>query len=385
MINFTLLNIKVNIHFSFLIFVLIFIGIEDILSFKMILQAIVLFLSLLIHEYGHGLTALYFGKNPEINLVAFGGNTTYNSYKITQKQDFFITLNGPLFQSLLILLAFYLLKSNIFYNYYLRYFLHITMDFNIFWCLVNLIPLYPLDGGHLMRSLLTMKFKEKGLKISLIISSSCSVLGSTYFFTNNYFFFAILFFFYGIQNYQEFTRNRFHIKQSDFSKFNDGIKASDNNELKKAKSIFKKLLKKNTNTNIKFSALESLADVLYKEKENKKAYNMLLNSDHNYLKKGKCLLCKLAFYEKNYELIKKYSVDIYEIEPSYEIAILNSKAYACLNNPELSGGWMKTASLFEDSKKDELIDIIKDTIYDKVRNQSSFKTNVKDLYEKKLF
>jgi hypothetical protein len=37
-----------------------------------------------------------------ITLEAFGGNAQYDSYRITPKQSFLITLNGPLLQSVLI-------------------------------------------------------------------------------------------------------------------------------------------------------------------------------------------------------------------------------------------------------------------------------------------
>ena len=150
--------------------------------------------------------------------------------------------------------------------------------------------------------------------------------------------------------------------------------------MEKAKAIFKKLLRTKSNT-IRNSAKESLAYVFYKENEKKKSYKMLLKTDHDLLKKGKCLLCKLAYEEKNYALIERYSREIYDIEPSYEIALLNSKAFACLNNPKYAGGWLQTASLFENVQKETLRNILNEKIYESVKEDKTFKQCIQNFYE----
>ncbi|NGX53089.1 MAG: hypothetical protein KR126chlam5_01397, partial [Candidatus Anoxychlamydiales bacterium] len=90
---------------------------------------------------------------------------------------------------------------------------------------------------------------------------------------------------------------------------------------------------------------------------------------------------KLAFVEKNYLLIEKYSQEIYQIDPSYEIALLNSKSFAFLNNPKYSAGWLKTASLFENVKKKTLTEILQDKMFDNVRNDKTFKQHTKTIFK----
>jgi hypothetical protein len=126
-------------------------------------------------------------------------------------------------------------------------------------------------------------------------------------------------------------------------------------------------------------AIESLAEIFYKEKEEEKAYNLLLKTDHSQLKTGKCLLCKLAYMKKNYALVEKYSQDIYAIDPTEETALLNSRAFASLNNPDLAGGWLKTASLFENMNKESLQTILEDRIYNPVREKEDFKQYLEDI------
>ncbi len=379
--KFTFLKIPVLIHPSFWISLVFFVGVYDSLSYEKLILGLVFIFSLLFHEYGHGLTAQYFGKNPKIDLIAFGGSTSYYDSSLTKKQRFLITLNGPLFTGILILLSYYLLKADISLNYYMRYFLYVTMRLNIFWGIINLIPIYPLDGGKLLAYILETSFGEKGLKTSLFIGNISAILACIYGFGNNYYIIGYLSLIYGLQNLQKYYQVGFGFhKKNNYTLYNDSLKAIESNQTKKAKIILRKLLKAKDN-NIKISAIETLANVLYKENENKKAYALLLKSDHQLLKTGKCLLCKLAFVEKNYLLIEKYSQEIYQIDPSYEIALLNSKSFAFLNNPKYSAGWLKTASLFENVKKKTLTEILQDKMFDNVRNDKTFKQHTKTIFK----
>lgn len=374
--KFTFLKIPVYIHPSFWIFSIVFSRVCNSLSMISFFYIIVVFISLIVHEYGHGLIALHFKASPRIELHAFGGTTYFNG-NLSKKQTFFVTLGGPLFESFLIIIPYYFLKFNLFHNYYINCFLILFYRINLFWCLVNLIPIYPLDGGHLLKYLLFNKFGEKGDKISFIISVICAVLASSYFLVNKYFAFGSILLIYGFQNLQMLKQFKTY-ESNDFSLYKESQKAIENNDLKRAKSILNKLLK--SKDNIKISAIESLADIYYNENAKKKAYNLLSKTNHANLKKGKCLLCKLAYEEKNFSLIEKYSLDIYEIEPTKETAILNSKAFANLNNPELSAGWLKTASLFEDVKDDSLKKILEDKIYDQVKENEKFKKNIENIF-----
>jgi hypothetical protein len=57
----------------------------------------IIFVSVLFHEFGHALTAVMFGKNPRIELVAFGGLTYHEGENLPFWKQFFIVLDGPLF------------------------------------------------------------------------------------------------------------------------------------------------------------------------------------------------------------------------------------------------------------------------------------------------
>ena len=63
--NFKFLNIPVQICPSFWIFLLFLTEIYQDPSIESLIVGLVVIMSLLVHEYGHALTAVYFGKNPK--------------------------------------------------------------------------------------------------------------------------------------------------------------------------------------------------------------------------------------------------------------------------------------------------------------------------------
>ncbi len=377
--NFTFLNIPVRIHPTFWIFLLFFTEIYRHFSLESVILGAVLFISLLVHEFGHALTAQYFGAKPTVSLEAFGGRAYYNGFGLTPKQEFLITLNGPLLESLLIALSYYLIKMNVFENYYIRYFLHVTFQLNVLWCVLNLIPVLPLDGGHLVRYFLEKKFGVKGSKASLILSMVCCVIAVPCLFKLGFFFFAILLGLFGFQNFkilQRFKQTSGEVNP--FSTYMKGVEAIKEGDLEKAKVLLKKLLQ-SQDEQIKHKATEAMAKIYLTEADSQKSYELLLKSNPELLKEGKCLLCRLALQRKNYALVAKHSREIYTIEPSFEIAVLNSKAFAGLNQVELAVGWLQTAAQFEEVPREEIDKVLHDSCYDSIRHEELFKHYVEQI------
>jgi hypothetical protein len=303
----------------------------------------------------------------------FGGSAEYNNYGMSRSRQLLITFNGPLFESLLIALSYFLLKSEIFAShYYMQYALHVTMHLNILWCLLNLIPIEPLDGGKLLRGVLEAALGEKGLRISLILGLVSVTMIAPYLFLKGYYFFGMLTTYFGFQGFQKLRgMSPESHERNHFSEFMRGIEAANTNNLEEAKQIFQRLVK-SKQTNIKYPSIESLAKIYFQQNEGHKSYQLLLNTDHQSLKEGKCLLCHLAFERKNYELVAKYSRDIYAIEPTYDIALLNSKSFACMNQPILAAAWLNTASQFGVEYKEKVKEVFQQAVYDSVRHHEAF-------------
>lgn len=135
-------------------------------SFKF---AIALIACLVIHEYGHIRAMKYFGlKTKGIYLIPFMGGLALSEDKInTRWQDVVISIMGPTFGLILsfILLLLYWVTDNIFFAG--------LANFNALLNLINLLPILPLDGGHILKSI---GFSVNG-KFGLFAMIAGSVLG----------------------------------------------------------------------------------------------------------------------------------------------------------------------------------------------------------------
>jgi len=104
---------------------------------------------LVFHEYGHIRAMKYFGmKTKGIYLIPFVGGLAVSDEKInTRWQDVVISIMGPtfgLFMSVVCLLVYWLTGSEFFAG---------LAAFNALLNLFNLLPILPLDGGHILKSI----------------------------------------------------------------------------------------------------------------------------------------------------------------------------------------------------------------------------------------
>ncbi|WP_407334165.1 site-2 protease family protein [Enterovibrio sp. 27052020O] len=111
--------------------------------------ALALIACLVVHEYGHIRAMKYFGmKTKGIYLIPFMGGLALSDEKInTRWQDVVISIMGPtfgLFMSLLAMVAYWI-TGNIFFAG--------IATFNALLNLFNLLPILPLDGGHILKSI----------------------------------------------------------------------------------------------------------------------------------------------------------------------------------------------------------------------------------------
>jgi Zn-dependent protease len=104
---------------------------------------------LVFHEYGHIRAMKYFGMRTKgIYLIPFVGGLALTDERInTRWQDVVISIMGPSFGLLLSLgsLALYWITGNVFFAG--------LASFNALLNLFNLLPILPLDGGHILKSI----------------------------------------------------------------------------------------------------------------------------------------------------------------------------------------------------------------------------------------
>lgn len=116
--------------------------------------AIMLFVSVLLHELGHSIVALFY-KIPvrSITLFIFGGISQISSEPTTPLSEFLISIAGPLV-SVLIGVIFLIIRPLTTSMEPLLAFVQYLIYINIALAIFNLIPGYPLDGGGVLMSII---------------------------------------------------------------------------------------------------------------------------------------------------------------------------------------------------------------------------------------
>jgi len=139
-----------------------------------LIRVLCIFVAILVHELGHALVTRHFGWQPEIVLYFFGGYAT--SARHSTFKDMAVSAAGPaagfgllfaIWMSIPVLAQFDLLQERLLLDA-----LDFSLFINLLWNIVNLLPVLPLDGGHISRELCCWLAPRKGMQISLGISTA---------------------------------------------------------------------------------------------------------------------------------------------------------------------------------------------------------------------
>lgn len=179
MFHFTLFGIPINVQPMFWLSMAVFgylianqsANSEQELLFKILLFLLIAFVSLIVHELGHALTGRKLSKSePKIELVAFAGYAEFPPYtKFSKWGHRLMIAAGP--ATNLALFGIGLGAMDLMEQYapervdsLFFWFLNLATWINLVWFIFNILPVYPLDGGQLMHSMI------KSPKIAHIVS-----------------------------------------------------------------------------------------------------------------------------------------------------------------------------------------------------------------------
>jgi Zn-dependent protease len=151
------------------------------------LALLALFACILLHEFGHILTARRFGvRTPDVILLPIGGVARLERIPEEPRQELLIALAGPAVTLAIAVVLFAVLRlsgsdaqvSELGEN---QPFLAQLVTVNIYLLLFNLIPAFPMDGGRVLRALLASKLGlVRGTRIAANLGQSLAVLGGLY-------------------------------------------------------------------------------------------------------------------------------------------------------------------------------------------------------------
>jgi len=81
---------------------------------------------------------------------------------------------------------------------------------NIFWGILNLLPVYPLDGGQIAREVFTLGNPRAGITQSLQLSAGVAVLVAAYALLNQRFYMCLMFGYLAYASFQSLQMYRSH-------------------------------------------------------------------------------------------------------------------------------------------------------------------------------
>jgi Zn-dependent protease len=196
-LRFSLFGIPVRVHPLFWVFTAVM-GWQPRNLQLTALWVCCVFVSILVHELGHALTARHFRSRPEIVLYMFGGYASdFPLWGRSTARSILVVIAGPgagfLLYALIHVVHLGLKLRGVSLSPYVAWAVYQLEFINLWWGLVNLLPVYPLDGGQI--SSLTLSHwrpydgQQLALKISLVTAVGVVILALKF----DHMFAAILF------------------------------------------------------------------------------------------------------------------------------------------------------------------------------------------------
>jgi len=202
-----ILGIDVYMHMTFLL-LLLWVGVSHYLprrdlgdAWSGIVFILVLFAIVVLHEFGHALTARRFGiKTRDITLLPIGGVARLERMPEDPRQEFLVAVAGPAVNVVLAAIFAVLLIGrgaglsgdvSMVGGDFLGKLLWINVGLAVF----NMIPAFPMDGGRVLRALLAMRMDHvRATQIAATIGQTLALgFGFLGLFTNPFLVFIALF------------------------------------------------------------------------------------------------------------------------------------------------------------------------------------------------
>lgn len=193
-LSFSLFGIPIRVH-PFFWLVGLLLAARSSSALDVLIWIAALFIAILIHELGHALVMRAYGFRPSITLYGLGGLTSYGSAGNWRSQghgtvgQIAISAAGPgagFFLAAVIVAGIILSGHEFRFEFGgplgMRYgfepvaspafddLLGSLLFISLIWGAVNLLPVYPLDGGQIAREIFLTANPREGIRQSLILS-----------------------------------------------------------------------------------------------------------------------------------------------------------------------------------------------------------------------
>jgi len=334
-------------------------------------------ISILVHEFGHALTAKAFGQRVHVELVGMGGLTHHRGGRLNSFKEFLIVLNGPLAGFFLFIICSTLL---VFYGKQmplaLVQMLHIGVWINFYWTILNIMPVYPMDGGQLTRIILEAIFGTKGIKLSLLISMAVGGLLAVYFLWSQSIYIAGIFLLFVYESYKAWS-TAFEMTESDQKadfqeELRDAYREKQYGDIETAKLKLLGIRERTQTGLIFYTATEYLAEILNEQGSVDEVYELLQPVQKHLHPEGLMILQEAAYRKGNLKESVELGNKIYQQHPQYHTAILNALTHASLGDVRSCVGWLHCA---EREGITDIGEVLQKPEFDQVRNDPYFREN----------
>jgi Zn-dependent protease len=158
----------------------------------------VVFVSVLMHELGHALTAMSLGSDIAAIRLYTGGGLTYHDRALSRWREVAVSAAGPLtgffFGGLMLAINIFIPPK----SYMGQVILMDLLWVNFGWGIINLLPVPPLDGGHIARGVLGPTRQRIALWLGVITAGGVVALALSF----RAIFIAFMFGMFGYQCWQ---------------------------------------------------------------------------------------------------------------------------------------------------------------------------------------
>jgi Zn-dependent protease len=346
---------------------------------RAVVWAVVIGLSVLWHELGHAATNAAFGRASDITLHGFGGETRPRGGKpLKTWQRFLVSADGcaaGLALAAAAVGAAALLARHPVPGLRAQVFLPPLLWANLYLSLLNLLPIAPLDGGHLAVLVLESRFGRAGTMAAHALGAVCAAAAAGLFYLYGQPFMAVIGVLLAAGEARTFRQARVYNPQDEDEslrrEFEAAQEAWERGEREEAVRLLSALRDKLGPGYLRSAASRQLAGFHMARLRPLEAYPLLREVPEDELSPSqRRLLQSLAHRSGDFEEAIRLGQTTFQREMDAATAGGLAASYAALGDARLAVQWLKTAARLGLAKG--ALDL-RGPDFDKIRDDRAFR------------